>query len=75
MKRTIGSVTGWAAILAGVIGLLLVAFGLDPQAMISGGAGIVLAVAGFFLKAQTTRMNITAIGLSIAAILFASITY
>lgn len=75
MKRTIGSVIGWVAILAGVIGLLLAGFGHDPQAMISGGVGIVLAVVGFFLKAQTTRMNITAIGLSIAAILFASVTY
>jgi hypothetical protein len=75
VKRTIGSVIGWVAILAGVIGLLLAGFGHDPQAMISGGVGIVLAVAGFFLRAQTTRMNITAIGLSIAAILFASVTY
>ncbi|GAB2488650.1 hypothetical protein GCM10008929_11490 [Alkalibacterium psychrotolerans] len=73
--KNIGVIIGWLAMAAGIFGLAMAGTGNDPAAMISGGVGIVLAVIGFFLKANTTRMSITAIGLAIAAILFASVTY
>lgn len=73
--KNIGVIIGWLAMAAGIFGLAMAGTGNDPAAMISGGVGIALAVIGFFLKANTTRMSITAIGLAIAAILFASVTY
>ncbi|MCC5889983.1 MAG: hypothetical protein JJU01_05390 [Alkalibacterium sp.] len=73
--KNIGVIIGWLAMAAGIFGLVMAGTGNDPAAMISAGVGIVLAAIGFFLKANTTRMSITAIGLAVAAILFASISY
>lgn len=68
MKKTIGTILGWVAIIAAVVGFFW-------QANIMGGVAIVLGIVGYFLKVDITRMSITAIGLGIVAILFGSISY
>lgn len=73
--KNMGVIIGWLAMAAGIFGLTMAGTGNDSAAMISAGVGIVLAIIGFFLKANVTRMSITAIGLAIAAFLFASISY
>lgn len=68
MNQTVGTVLGWVALVAAVI-----AFFWQPYIM--AGTAIILGLVGYFLKANTTRMSITAVGLGIVAILFASVTY
>lgn len=68
MNQTIGTIIGWIAILAAIIGFFW-------QPIIMGAVAIVLGIIGFFLKANTTRMSITAIGIAIVAILFHMIEY
>ncbi|PRY83674.1 C4-dicarboxylate ABC transporter [Alkalibacterium olivapovliticus] len=68
MKQTIGITLGWIAILSAIIGFFW-------QATIMGAVAIVLGIIGFFLKADTTRMSMTAIGLALVAILFNMVSY
>ncbi|MCC5894242.1 MAG: C4-dicarboxylate ABC transporter [Alkalibacterium sp.] len=68
MNQTIGTIIGWIAILAAIIGFFW-------QTTIMGAVAIVLGIIGFFLKANTTRMSITAIGLAAVAILFDMVSY
>ncbi|EXJ23482.1 hypothetical protein ADIAL_1094 [Alkalibacterium sp. AK22] len=68
MNKQIGAIIGWLAILAAIIGMFW-------QTTIMAGAAIILGTAGFFLKADTTRMSITAIGIALIAILFDSVSY
>lgn len=68
MNKQIGAIIGWVAILAAVIGMFW-------QTTIMAGAAILLGIIGFFLKADTNRMSITAIGIALVAILFDSVSY
>ncbi|GAA0358008.1 hypothetical protein GCM10008932_08420 [Alkalibacterium iburiense] len=68
MNEKVGAVLGWVAILAAVVGFFW-------QPYIMGGAAIVLGIVGYFMKANITRMSITAVGLGVVAILFGSVTY
>ncbi len=68
MKNTVGTVIGWVALLAAVVGFFW-------QANIMGGIAIGLGIIGYFLKVDITRMSITAIGMGIVAILFGNVSY
>lgn len=68
MKHTVGTIIGWIALLAAVVGFFW-------QANIMGGVAIGLGIIGYFLKVNITRMSITAIGMGIVAILFGNVTY
>ena len=66
--KTLGTVIGWVAILAAIVGFFW-------EATIMAIVAIVLGVIGFFLKADIKRMSITAIGLALIALLFDSVSY
>ncbi|SFB97675.1 hypothetical protein SAMN04488102_10269 [Alkalibacterium subtropicum] len=66
--NTMGTIIGWVAILAAIVGFFW-------QATIMSIVAIVLGIIGFFLKADTKQMNITAVGLAIIALLFDSVSY
>lgn len=64
----IGTVIGWVAILAAIVGFFW-------QTTIMAIVAIVLGIIGFFLKADTKRMSITAVGIALVALLFDSVSY
>lgn len=66
--NVLGTVIGWIAILAAIVGFFW-------QTTIMAIVAIVLGVIGFFLKADIKRMSITAIGLALIALLFDSVSY
>lgn len=66
--NTIGTVLGWVAILAAIVGFFW-------QTTIMAIVAIVLGVIGFFLKADIKSMSITAIVLALIALLFDSVSY
>lgn len=66
--NTLGTVLGWVAILAAIVGFFW-------QTTIMAIVAIVLGIIGFFLKADVKQMSVTAIGLALIALLFDSVSY
>lgn len=66
--NTLGTVLGWIAILAAIVGFFW-------QTTIMAIVAIVLGIIGFFLKADVKQMSVTAIGLALIALLFDSVSY
>jgi len=66
--NTMGTLIGWVAILAAIVGFFW-------QTTIMAIVAIVLGIIGFFLKADIKRQSVTAIGLALIALLFDSVSY
>lgn len=67
-KQTIGKIIGWIAFLCALTAFFW-------QANIMAVIAIALSIIGFILRANTTKMNATATGMALVAILLGMITY